>query len=59
MEKKEKIEFPKGFFSVKRPEISTKEAMADIVPIKWSKEIMNKSKKAVVYSAKSKNTKSI
>lgn len=59
MENKEKFEFPKGFFSLKRPKIIANEAMDDIIPIKWSEEVMKKSKKAVVYSAKSNKIKTI
>ena len=59
MDKKEKIEFPKGFFSIKRTEISTEEVMNDIIPIKWSKEVVEKSKKAVVYSVNSNKIKSM
>lgn len=41
MERKNKVKIPKGFFSIVRPTISTKEALKDVIPIEWS----NKTKK--------------
>lgn len=42
--------FPKGFFEQSRP-IAPKEK-TDILPIKWSKEVLSGKKQAVVKSAK-------
>lgn len=50
--KKEKPKFPKGFFTQPRPTISTKETLKDIIPIKWSKEVISGKTKAIVYSSK-------
>lgn len=59
MENKEKVEFPKGFFSKKRPEVSTKESLKDITPIKWSKDVIDGNKKTIVYSANKRSTKRV
>lgn len=48
MSKKESPKFPKGFFKQHRPEISMKEALKDVVPVKWSKEILESNKKVVI-----------
>lgn len=52
MDKKERPKFPKGFFTQSRPTISTKEALKDIVPIEWSKDVTSGKNKAIVYSTK-------
>lgn len=38
MEKKEKPVFSKGFFNKPRPTISSKEALKDVIPIKWDQQ---------------------
>ena len=39
LEKKKRLEFPKGFFTQPRPTVNMKEALKDIVPIEWSNEV--------------------
>lgn len=53
MEAKASQKIPKGFFSQPRPTVSSKEALKDIVPIKWSKAVLSGNKKAIVRSVKS------
>ncbi|MCI9110387.1 MAG: hypothetical protein HFH47_01075 [Bacilli bacterium] len=55
MTKKSKSLFPKGFFQEPRPKISMKEALKDVIPIKWPKEILEGKKKVFFVSAKEKN----
>ena len=44
--KKEKnIKFPKEFFEKSRQIINTKESLKDIIPLEWSKEVLNGEKK--------------
>ena len=50
MEKKEITKFPKGFFQLKRPTITTSEALKDVIPFKWEE----KSKKKIVKLVKIK-----
>ena len=52
LEKKKRLEFPKGFFTQPRPTVNMKEALKDIVPIEWSNEIKNKKKKIILHSPK-------
>lgn len=54
MEKKAKLMFPKGFFSQQRPTVSSKEALKDVIPIKWNNDIVNGNKKNIVNSAKTR-----
>lgn len=54
MEKNVKQLLPKGFFSQSRPTISAKEALKDVIPIKWTKEVVNGNKKTIVNSVKVK-----
>ena len=41
MEKKECHKFPKGFFTQPRPTLSIKEALKDVTPFKWSKNVLH------------------
>ncbi len=52
MEKKERPKFPKGFFEQPRPTISAKEALKDVIPVKWTKEVIDGTKKVLVKSTK-------
>ena len=52
MENKEKSKFPKGFFTQPRPAISMKEAIKDITPFEWSKNVLNGKSKIKIVSAK-------
>lgn len=54
LEKKKSVEFPKGFFTQPRPTVSMKEALKDVVPIKWSSEVKSGKKKTILYSPKEK-----
>ncbi len=56
MEKKEITKFPKGFFQLKRPTITTSEALKDVIPFKWEtntkkKLSSSKDKRASFYLA--------
>lgn len=49
MENNKRIDFPKGFFTKIRPEVTPSRDSDDkIIPIKWSKEVSQRKKKAVV-----------
>ncbi len=48
MERKNKIKIPKGFFSIVRPEISTKEALNEVVPVEWLEKSKKKSNKKLI-----------
>ncbi len=48
MEKKERSKFPKDFFNQPRPKVSTKEALKDVEPVKWSKDVLSGKKKVLV-----------
>ena len=52
MEKKENSKFPEGFFIQPRPRISMKEAIKDVVPFKWSKNVLHGNSKVKIVSAK-------
>ena len=54
MEQKQKITFPKGLFQLKRPTITASEALKDVEPFKWSKDVLKRKKKAILYSVKQK-----
>lgn len=56
MNTKKEIKFPNGFFTQSRPTVSTKETLKDVIPIKWSKEVMSSKRKAIVYSVKEKKS---
>ena len=47
--KKKEIKLPKNFFSQSRPKVSNKQTFDDVIPVKWSKQVINGSKKATVY----------
>ena len=54
MIRKERTTFPKGFFTKERPTITTKEALKDVVPFKWSKDVLEGKKEAIVCSTRKK-----
>lgn len=54
MEQKERPIFPKGFFTKPRPTITTKDALKDVIPFKWSKEVIEGKKEAIICSASKK-----
>ncbi len=49
MEEKSKVSFPKGFFTKERPVITNKEALKDVIPIKWSEDVEKDKKKTITY----------
>lgn len=48
MKKKERSKFPKDFFEKTRTIISNKETLKNIIPIKWSNDVLNGERKAIV-----------
>ena len=52
MEKSNK--FPKDFFKQPRPTISTKEALKDVIPMKWKFSDGKDKKKIILTSSKEK-----
>ena len=54
MEQKKKITFPKGFFTKPRPIMTASEALKDVEPFKWSKDVLKGRKKAILYPVKQK-----
>ena len=56
MLKREKPKFSNNFFTQPRPTVSNNKTLADILPIEWSKEVISRKKKAVVYSTKEKKS---
>ena len=53
MEKEKKnVIFPKDFFTKPRPHVTKKELPEDIIPFKWSDDVLNGKKKAILYSVK-------
>lgn len=53
MEKnKRKIQLSKNFFTKPRPHVTTKENLEDMIPFKWTDEVINGKKKTVLYSTK-------
>ncbi|MBQ9071644.1 MAG: hypothetical protein IJY25_00605 [Bacilli bacterium] len=55
MEKKKRPTFPKGFFTKSRPTITTKEALKDVIPFEWSKNVLNGKSKVKIVSLDKKN----
>lgn len=55
MNTKKEIKFPNGFFTQSRPTVSTKETLKDVIPIKWSKEVMSSKKRQLSTQLKKKN----
>ena len=51
-EKMNKVTFPKDFFSKKRPHVTKKESSKDMIPFKWSKEVLDGKKEAILFSNK-------
>ena len=54
MKEKNRPSFPKDFFSKSMPKISTKEALKDVIPVKWSKDTGKDKTETIVYSANEK-----
>lgn len=52
MNKKEKVKFPKGFFTQPRPTITTKEALKDVIPFEWSSDVLEGKRKAIICSTR-------
>ena len=50
--KKEPIKFPPNFFTIPRPHVAKKETPEDIIPFKWSKDVLSGKKKAILYPVK-------
>ena len=56
MEISKKSLFPAGFFTKSRPEVTPSKNKDDkIIPIKWSKEVENGQKKAIITLPNRKN----
>ena len=53
MEKKDITKFSKGFFQLKRPTITTSEALKDVIPFEW-KESKGNNKKQITKLVKKK-----
>ena len=54
MKKSEKSKFPEDFFTQSRPKISSKEALKDVVPFNWSKNVLKGNSKVKIVSGKNK-----
>lgn len=54
MEENKRVSFPKGFFTKERPVITNKEALKDVIPVKWSEEFKDDKKKTNISSSKKK-----
>lgn len=54
MGKKTSNKFPKGFFTQPRPTVSTKEALKDVIPMKWELNDGKNKKRIVLVSPKEK-----
>ena len=52
MEKKECPKFPEGFFTQPRPTVDMKEATKNIIPFKWSNNVLKGKSKVKIVSAK-------
>ena len=52
MDKKRSQKFPKDFFIQPRPTLSTKEALKDVIPFKWSENVLKGKSKVKIVSAK-------
>ena len=51
MGEKKKVSFPSGFFTKERPVITNKQALQDVVPINWSKDVEKGKKKTIIDSS--------
>ena len=54
MEVEKNNKFPKDFFKQPRPTISTKEALKDVIPMKWKFSDGKDKKKVILISSKEK-----
>ena len=54
MNNENKISLPKDFFSKSRPKVDNKETLNDIIPIKWSQEVLE-GKRQVLVKSKGEN----
>ena len=54
MGKRKNNKFPKVFFKQPRPAISTKEALKDIIPMKWELNDGKDKEKVILVSSKEK-----
>ena len=52
MKKKEITKLPKGFFQKERPTITASEALKDVKPLKWSKNVEKGKTKVEIVSIK-------
>ena len=50
MKKSERPKFPEGFFTQPRPTVNMKEAMKNVVPFKWSNNVLNGKSKVKIVS---------
>ena len=55
MEKEKNLKIPKNFFTKPRPHVIQKENKKDMIPFKWSSDVMSGQKKAILYSVKKIN----
>ena len=53
-ERKKFSKFPKDFWKKERKIISTKEALKDVIPFEWSKDVLSGKKEAILKSPKAK-----
>ena len=56
---KKNVMFPKDFFTKHRPHVIKKELPEDMITFKWSDNVINGKKKAILYSAKKVDGSSI
>ena len=49
-----RMSFPKGFWTMKRPHVTKEEKKEDMIPFKWSKDVLDGKKEANICSIKKK-----
>lgn len=54
MDKKENHKFHKGFFTKSRPSLSTKEALRNVTPFNWGKNVLKGNSEVKIVSSKHK-----
>lgn len=52
MKNEQHSRFPKNFFTQPRPTISMKESLKDVIPFKWSDDVLKGKSKIKIVSAK-------
>ena len=51
-ERKTSVSFPKDFWTRERSHVTKKEKAEDMIPFKWSDDVLTGKRKAILYSAK-------